>query len=149
MKSLALILLLFPALILAQADWTRWKAVPPSYKIKIGQNTETEKSDGSFTSDVLIGLRSVYAFFISDLDGDNCPFYPSCSHFFVRAVQATNLVQGALMFADRFTRDTNIFKSSTQYPTRLHGRLYDPVFLYELDESKINIKKLLNPSNEN
>jgi putative component of membrane protein insertase Oxa1/YidC/SpoIIIJ protein YidD len=145
----ALILLIIPTLAFAQSDWTRWKAVKPSYKMSFGKNKEVEKSDGSFAEDVLIGARKIYAFFISDLDGDNCPFYPSCSHFFIRAVKATGLIQGLLMFADRFTRDTNIFKSLTQYPSKVAGRLYDPIFLYKLDESEINIKKLKYPANGN
>ncbi len=145
----ALILLFIPALAFAQSDWTKWKASKPSYKISFSKNRETERSDGSFGEDVLIGTRKVYAFFISDLDGDNCPFYPSCSHFFIRAVKATGLIQGSLMFADRFTRDTNIFKDLAQYPAKVKGRLYDPIFLYELDESKINIQKLKHPADGN
>ena len=148
MKYFLPVLLFIPVFIFAQTDWTRWEGAKVSYKIKTEQAPESEKSDNSFLGDLLTGAREIYAFFISDLDGDNCPFYPSCSHFFVRAVLASNLIQGNLMFADRFTRDTNIFKSLAQYPVRVHGRLYDPVFLYELDESRINIKKLLNPENE-
>ncbi len=120
-----------------------------SYKIPVEEVKEQEAKQGNFWSDLLVEVRNIYGFLISDLDGDNCPFYPSCSHFFVRAVRQTNLLQGSLMFADRFTRDSNIFKDLSQYPVRVHGRLYDPVFLYTLDSTQIDIRKLMHPEDEN
>ena len=82
-------------------------------------------------------LAKAYWFLISDLDGDNCPFNPSCSKFFIQAVQETNLPQGVLMFFDRFTRDINIFNREKKYP-RLNKRyFYDPIELYTLDENNI------------
>ena len=96
----------------------------------------------SFDSESLSGFiakatANAYWYFISDLDGDNCPFRPSCSAFFVQASKETNIVQGTLMFFDRFTRDINVYKRYEHYPRFKDGHYYDPVSLYTLDEKKI------------
>lgn len=83
-------------------------------------------------------FANAYWFFISDLDGDNCPFRPSCSSFFVESAKETNVLQAALMFFDRFTRDMNIYKGHTHYPRVQNGYYYDPVTLYTLVEDSIN-----------
>jgi putative component of membrane protein insertase Oxa1/YidC/SpoIIIJ protein YidD len=79
-----------------------------------------------------------YWFFISGVDGDNCPFQPSCSSFFVESVKETNLIQGILMFADRFTRDINFYKREEHYPRAGNGRYFDPASLYTLKKEKIS-----------
>ncbi len=144
MKRIVFISLLFSLNIFAQTDWVKWKAAQLDYAIRdsdvLGEEKKVENGEG-----VLNEVRNLYAFFISDLDGDNCPFYPSCSHFFAEAVSETNLFQGILMFGDRFVRDTNFFKTKAEYPSKVKGRFYDPVFLYELKKSKINIFRWKNP----
>ncbi|MBU0475828.1 MAG: membrane protein insertion efficiency factor YidD [Bacteroidetes bacterium] len=82
-------------------------------------------------------MQQSYSFLISDLDGDNCPFYPTCSSFFVQSVNETNIIKGTLMFADRFTRDSNIFKSRSHYPKHISGKLFDPIQNYLLTDSTI------------
>jgi len=128
----------------AQQDWKKWEKKEFNYSI----NSSFTKRIYDFNSDnagefILKSLTFTYWFFISDVDGDNCPFRPSCSAFFMNAVSETNIIQGALMFADRFTRDINIFKKGN-YPVSIEGYYYDPVSLYSLSENKINYK----PSNE-
>ncbi len=149
MKIFFVILLSVSPVLFAQSDWTKWEAAKPSFKIPVETDNENGKSNGTATDKILTGARQLYAFFISDLDGDNCPFYPSCSHFFVRAVRATNLLQGALMFADRFVRDTNFLKDPAQYPVKIKHRFYDPVFLYDLNISENDIRKFRFPQDEN
>lgn len=92
---------------------------------------------GSFSSAVTKTAANAYWFFISDLDGDNCPFYPTCSSFFVKASKETNIVQGTLMFFDRFTRDFNLYKRHEHYPVVKNNHFYDPVELYKLDKREL------------
>ncbi len=125
--------------IFAQTDWVKWGKSEISYSnynVQIGR-------DHSFGGDnlpelVVKSLASVYWLFISDVDGDNCPFRPSCSGFFIQAVKETNFPQGILMFFDRFTRDMNILNRSGKYPRFGSHYYYDPVTLYTLDENKIH-----------
>jgi putative component of membrane protein insertase Oxa1/YidC/SpoIIIJ protein YidD len=93
-------------------------------------------SGENFGGTILQSFADVYWFFISDVDGDNCSFNPTCSSFFMLAVKRTNILQGTLMFADRFTRDLNLFKLG-YYPRMPDGHFYDPVNLYTLNKNDI------------
>ena len=130
---LIIMFFLFPILLSAQTDWERWEKKDMDYQIS--QNKAP--IDSLQSASVMSFLKKSYSFFISDVDGDNCPFYPTCSSFYVQAVHRTNIFQGTLMFADRFTRDSNLFKSHTHYPHHISGRLFDPVDNYLLNDSTI------------
>jgi putative component of membrane protein insertase Oxa1/YidC/SpoIIIJ protein YidD len=117
----------------SQTDWERWNKAEANYQIPIS----FRHRDYSFDSDnpikfVVKSLINAYWFFISDVDGDNCPFRPSCSSFFVQSVEETNIAKATLMFFDRFTRDLNIFKKG-HYPRTRDGYFYDPPVLYSLN----------------
>ena len=135
MRILFFILAITTNILVAQVDWNRWE------KAEVDYSLTTKGDDGNShqrnTSSILGTLKRGYSFFISNLDGDNCPFYPTCSTFFVESVSETNILKGTLMFADRFTRDSNLFKSHEHYPTHISGRLYDPIMNYTLEDSTI------------
>jgi putative component of membrane protein insertase Oxa1/YidC/SpoIIIJ protein YidD len=83
-------------------------------------------------------IAYTYWFFISDVDGDNCPFRPSCSTFLIRSVEETNIAQGMLMFFDRFARDINIYKGHDHYPRVKSGYYFDPPVNYTLNQETID-----------
>ena len=128
MKTITIILILLSGIAFAQTDWQKWSA----QKISYAKQAEAEKQN---LNSALGIARAGYKFLISDLDGDNCPFHPTCSQFFVEAVNETNFLKGLLMFADRFTRDANLYK--TKYPLHKSGKFYDPVKNYLLDKNRI------------
>jgi putative component of membrane protein insertase Oxa1/YidC/SpoIIIJ protein YidD len=134
MKMIFAILLFVSSISVAQADWERWGKVDVEY-YNSEEVKESELQNSS--SSILTILKGGYSFLISDLDGDNCPFYPTCSNFFVESVSETNVFQGTLMFVDRFTRDTNLFKLHEHYAVHSSGRLYDPTKNYRLIDSTI------------
>ena len=122
----------------SQSDWRKWEAKEINYTIskssEIDEQSESGKSQKkSFGIKILSGLRSIYQYTISDLDGDNCPFYPSCSHFFIESVSQSNIFSGSLMFADRFTRDMNPFKKPERYFKLPRGKYFDPSHNYALN----------------
>jgi putative component of membrane protein insertase Oxa1/YidC/SpoIIIJ protein YidD len=124
---------------IAQTDWIKWNKADYTYRI----NNLVEKRNYSFDFNnpgrfLLKSLANAYWFFISDVDGDNCSFNPTCSNFFILSVEKTNIVQGTLMFFDRFIRDMNIFGKVNHYPRVLNGHFYDPPSLYILDSDSIN-----------
>jgi putative component of membrane protein insertase Oxa1/YidC/SpoIIIJ protein YidD len=137
MKSrIILFLLVLSSVSLAQMETDKWEKVENPYLQRFIGDDEDYKSSGTVTGFVVKPVIFIYRFFISDQDGDNCPFYPSCSHFFVESVEKTNIFQGSLMFADRFTRDMNIFNRSAKYPVVYKQRLYDPPELYTLGQAE-------------
>ncbi|MEG8947647.1 membrane protein insertion efficiency factor YidD [Rosettibacter firmus] len=125
MKYFLCVFLFTITLCKAQSDWIKWDKVVVSYKIH-NESNSSQKNE----KDALTFSKAIYNFFISDLDGDNCPFNPSCSEFFIEAVRKTDILQGTLIFVDRFTRELNLFKRINGYPKLMNGKLYDPVTNY-------------------
>ncbi len=143
MMKLFLFLFVLCSVISAQTDWDKWEADNNIYQLKEIRDRDYSLDKSSLGSLLLTSARNLYWFAFSDLDGDNCPFHPTCSAFFVKAVKKTNIFQGLLMFADRFTRDSNFFKRKDHYTIDETGKLYDPVENYLLDEEQIfkNVKQ--------
>lgn len=123
----------------AQNDWVRWEKVKPKYTNFFSEDSTTIIQSSSSNHNFLYNAKIVYKFFISDLDGDNCAFHPTCSQFFVEASLNSNILQGTLMFADRFTRDLNLLKGLAHYPHQPNGKLYDPSHNYLLKVKKIEL----------
>jgi len=134
MKKILLITVFLSVCSQAQTDWERWEKID---FVSQFQNLGKSENETLQKSSFLSVLKDSYSFLISDLDGDNCPFYPTCSNFFVHAVHETNILKGTLMFADRFTRDSNLFKSKLHYAYHISGKLYDPIDNYLLADSSI------------
>jgi putative component of membrane protein insertase Oxa1/YidC/SpoIIIJ protein YidD len=139
-KLLFILFLFLPLSVFCQTDWVKWGKADFDYR----NPNEFRHRDYSYDNDstalqyVVKTTANAYWYFVSDLDGNNCPFRPSCSAFFVESSKQTNIFQATLMFFDRFTRDINIYKRHEHYPRLRNGYFYDPVSLYTLDESKIN-----------
>lgn len=122
----------------AQTDWRRWGAHEVSFELPQIEKKDYSIDRSGFVPSTVSIFKNTYYFLISDLDGDNCPFHPTCSNFFVESVKETNIFQGALMFADRFTRDINFFKKG-HYPFYKTGKFYDPVENYKLSLNEIKV----------
>lgn len=121
----------------AQSDWEKWGGQQASYELKTQNKHDYSIDNSNFGMILLSAVRDLYYFFISDLDGDNCAFSPSCSAFFIQAVKETSIIKGTLMFADRFTRDMNFFKGGGNYPLLPSKKYYDPANNYTLNSQKI------------
>jgi putative component of membrane protein insertase Oxa1/YidC/SpoIIIJ protein YidD len=137
MIKATVIILIISGTLFAQTDWTKWNAQPASYEITIHQKYDYSVDNSNFGLTLLSVTRNLYYFFISDLDGDNCAFNPSCSLFFIQAVKETSIFKGTLMFADRFTRDINFFKGMNHYPLLPSNKYFDPAYNYTLNSQKI------------
>jgi len=129
---------IFFSITFSQTDWVKWEKADYSYE-KPNEYWHRVYSfeAGDFGEALVKSVGNAYWFFFSDLDGDNCPFRPSCSSFLIQSAKETNILQGMLMFFDRFTRDMNVYKKHDHYPRVKKGYYYDPIALYTLDEDKI------------
>lgn len=127
-----------------ETDWQRWGKSEIQYAAKPKHDEVSGKENRSFGSFLLGTSHKLYSFLISDLDGDNCPFEPTCSNFFIQSVKATNIFQGSLMFFDRFTRDMNLLKIN-HYPFTPDRRHFsDPAINYTLQPEKIRYNPPVN-----
>ena len=137
MRIAFLLILISVTSISAQNDWVKWESKQISYEIPVHPRNNYAIDNSGFGLTILSVARNVYNFFISDLDGDNCAFSPSCSLFFVQAIKETSIFKGTLMFADRFTRDMNFFKGSNHYTLLPSNKFSDPAHNYTLHSEKI------------
>jgi putative component of membrane protein insertase Oxa1/YidC/SpoIIIJ protein YidD len=137
MKKFFWIMFLLGSFCFAQTDWVKWEAKQVSYELPAHQHQNYTVDKSGLGMTLLSVARNTYYFFISDLDGDNCAFLPSCSSFYLNAVKETNIIKGTLMFADRFTRDINFFKGSNHYPLLPANKFSDPAHNYTLNSEKI------------
>jgi len=129
---------LFTTSAFCQLEYFKWQKADISYE----QSDQIEHRNYSFKSENVgeffkKSFINAYWFFISDVDGDNCAFRPTCSTFFVDAIDETNIFQATLMFSDRLTRDTNPVKINN-YPQTINKRYYDPYINYTLVQENIN-----------
>ncbi len=134
-----LILFLFSFCTLYSQETSRWGAaakpypsLPVNHK---GPITFDIDDPASLPVDAFI---FIYRHGISEHDGDNCPFHPSCSSFLLDAVKSEGLITGGLMFWDRFTRDVNIYNRKDKYTIHSSGRFYDPPFYYSSSRNIYN-----------
>ncbi len=126
MKVIVFLYLAINSFALAQTDWHKWEAKNISYRLPIMTELRIQNENKSVTKTILNSLKNLYSLTISNYDGDNCPFSPSCSEFFVEAVEQTNIFTGFLIFADRFTRDMNFLKDNNHYTLHKNGKYFDP-----------------------
>lgn len=138
MRLVLLNIVLFPALLFSQTDWHKWNKAENSYPVKSPYVERNYIIDSNSIGEAVVSaFVSTYWIFISDVDGDNCAFSPTCSSFFVESVKETNIFQGILMFSDRLTRDTDFIGRETEYPLAKNGRYYDLPSNYKLDPKEI------------
>jgi len=135
-KYIALIII-FATSLNAQTDWKRWEIKKVGYTKTSNKLPDYVPEKSDVFSFVIYNAKRVYKATFSDLDGDNCPYYPSCSNFYAEAVRKGGIFKGTLMFFDRFTRDTNLFKDRNKYFVVNGEKLYDPVDNYLLKPEKI------------
>jgi putative membrane protein insertion efficiency factor len=64
---------------------------------------EKAKKPPTFSSPALIPVK-FYQKFLSGVDGNRCPMYPTCSRFCIEAVQKHGLFKGWIMTCDRLIR---------------------------------------------
>lgn len=128
MRISFLIIFLFIGInLFAQTDYQRWEKKPYNLtKENLSVQREYKFTGDNAVDFVVTSGISLYWFFISDLDGANCPYEPSCSSFLVQSIKKTNPLTGTILFFDRFTRDMNLFDRDVNYPITKRGQLYDP-----------------------
>ncbi len=126
--------------VLAQTDWVKWDSQSVEYTKKVSANKEYNPAQSSVFTFVTNNAKKIYKGLFSNLDGENCPFTPSCSNFYVESVEKSGIINGTLMFFDRFTRDSNLFKNIEQYKITNNNKFYDPVNNYLLKPEKVELE---------
>ncbi len=118
----------------AQAQqWGPWSAGGDAPALTTAADTElspskqTSPTEYSIAGTPFIWLVKFYQKFISPVDGDRCPMYPTCSQYSIQAMHKHGPVIGIVMTADRLMHEAD---ERDFVPARKVGSRYrfiDPV----------------------
>ena len=87
---------------------------PPLQKPSLGKRT-AEK------------IVRIFQEYISPVDGDRCPCYPTCSQYSVEAVRKHGVLIGIMMTFDRLIHESNEIRQAPLVKIYDAYRYYDPV----------------------
>ncbi len=73
------------------------------------------------------GLIRFFQVYISPVDGDRCPSYPTCSQYAVEAIHKHGAVAGWVMAIDRLIHEADEVYRAPQIRIGNSHRYYDPV----------------------
>ena len=73
------------------------------------------------------GVLRVFQRYISPVDGDRCPSYPTCSQYGVEAIRKHGIWMGLVMTFDRLIHESDEVRQAPMIKIYGSYRYYDPV----------------------
>ncbi len=89
-----------------------------------GQGAAQPPSAGQRAAGGLIGIFRGY---ISPVDGDRCPMYPTCSQYSLDAIRKHGVAMGMVMTFDRLMHESDEIRRAPMVKVYDSYRYYDPV----------------------
>lgn len=130
-RTLLCLLLLLCTASAHAAEWGPWSvsatapvvtpAVQPSAPLR------TSGRDGELARLPFTLLLKLYTNYISPLDGDRCPMYPTCSRFSSEAIRKHGLLVGIVMTSDRLLHEADERHYHPAVKVGAKYRIIDPV----------------------
>lgn len=96
----------------------------PSHSIA-GSNIH--QRDISLSSRVVMGGLTFFSEYISKVDGDRCPMYPTCASYSRQVIKKHGFFMGIVMTADRLIHEGNEMDYAPLVEVGESVRYYDPV----------------------
>ena len=87
----------------------------------------TPEKGGSLGQRAAAGLIGIFRTYISPVDGDRCPSYPSCSQYSLEAIQKHGAIVGLVMTFDRLIHESDEIRTAPPVKVYDSYRYYDPV----------------------
>lgn len=84
-------------------------------------------NDASFAESLLAGALHIFISTISEVDGERCPMYPTCSSYALQAVRKHGPVIGFFMTADRLIHESDEMNQAPLIRSGETTRFFDPV----------------------
>lgn len=111
--------------------FVHWKfnSTPPHHKEHFDKSLEGATL--SLGSHISINSIKFFIRYISKVDGDRCPMYPTCSSYSIEAIKKHGVLIGMVMTADRLIHESNEMDYAPVIKVGDRYRYYDP--LYEND----------------
>jgi len=135
MKQLALALVLFISICgPASADpWGPWSTSPDAPTIRnaddrsIGAKVIDEPAVPSVAAAPFLWTLRFYQSYITQVDGDRCVMYPTCSQYSVASIRKHGPVMGIIMTSDRLIHEWDEQKTVPLIKVGNRWRYNDPV----------------------
>ena len=86
-----------------------------------------EEKETSASQRVGQGLIRVFQIYISPVDGDRCPSYPTCSQYALEAIRKHGAIVGLVMGFGRLIHESDEIHRVPQIRVNNSYRYYDPV----------------------
>ena len=105
----------------------RWEEPWPKENSGQGAKEEARREILSPGQRAVGGLLRLFQVYISPVDGDRCPSYPTCSQYAREAVRKHGAMIGLVMTFDRLIHETDEVRRAPLIRVRESYRYYDPV----------------------
>jgi putative component of membrane protein insertase Oxa1/YidC/SpoIIIJ protein YidD len=126
-KAIFIVFILFLTASGSDAAGGRWEEPWP--KETSGGRAKEEARAGSLSSGqrAVGGLFRFFQEYISPVDGDRCPSYPTCSQYAQEAVRKHGVLIGLVMTFDRLLHESDETRRAPLIRAGDSYRYYDPV----------------------
>lgn len=111
----------------ALAGEGRWEEPWPKHPPGPGLESETPPTSLSPGQRAAQGVLHLFQEYISPVDGDRCPCYPTCSQYSVGAIRKHGVWIGLIMTFDRLIHESDEVRQAPLVKAYGSYRYYDPV----------------------
>lgn len=105
----------------------RWEEPWPKHPQDPGLRSETLPISLSSGQNAAQGVLRFFQEYISPVDGDRCPCYPTCSQYSVEAIRKHGVWIGMVMTFDRLIHESSEIRQAPLVKVYGSYRYYDPV----------------------
>jgi hypothetical protein len=114
-----------PLGIAGEGRWEEpWPSADPNFRVGGGKASLDDPSAGQ---KVTQGFIRFFIKYISPVDGDRCPCYPTCSQYAQEAVREHGVLVGLVMTFDRLIHEADEIHRAPTIRVYDSYRVYDPV----------------------
>jgi uncharacterized protein len=119
-------------IIFFSASWSdaaggRWEEPWPKETSSIGVKEQARSESLSSGQRAVGGVFRFFQEYISPVDGDRCPSYPTCSQYAQEAVRKHGVLIGLVMTFDRLIHESDETRRAPLIRAGESYRYYDPV----------------------
>ncbi|HXZ35883.1 MAG TPA: membrane protein insertion efficiency factor YidD [Thermodesulfobacteriota bacterium] len=105
----------------------RWEEPWPKRPPGPGPESQTPSTSLSPGQKAAQGVLRLFQEYISPVDGDRCPCYPTCSQYSVEAIRKHGVWIGLVMTFDRLIHESSEIRQAPLVKVYGSYRYYDPV----------------------
>ena len=123
-SSLLFIILTVSVTLAGEGRWEEPWFDGSSSQVEKAGGPESKGGPGQRVAERFIGFFKKY---ISPVDGDRCPSYPTCSQYSLEAIRKHGVLVGGVMTFDRLIHESDEIKSAPLIKVYDSYRYFDPV----------------------